>query len=93
MIKLIDDIINREDISALCEWLQQEPTPKLTKGELTRELEGKWAELIGTKHSVFVNSGSSAIFLLLAAYKEMLGRVPRIVVPALSWATDVSSPM
>jgi len=93
MIKLIDDIINREDISALCEWLQQEPTPKLTKGELTRELEGKWAKLIGTKHSVFVNSGSSAILLLLAAYKEILGRMPKIVVPALSWATDVSSPM
>jgi CDP-4-dehydro-6-deoxyglucose reductase, E1 len=93
MINLVSDTIDREDINALIEWLQKEPIPQLTKGELTKELEKKWAFKVGTEYSVFVNSGSSAILLLLAAYKEQFGYKPRIVVPALSWATDVSSPM
>ena len=94
MTKLVSDTINRDDINALIEWLQQDPIPRLTKGDLTAELEDKWAKKIGTKYSVYVNSGSSAILLALAALNES-NRLKnnRIVVPALSWATDVSSPM
>lgn len=94
MIKLVSDTIDRSDVNSLIEWLQQDPIPRLTKGELTLNLESKWASKIGTKYSVFVNSGSSSILLTLAALKE-LGRLGngKIVVPSLSWATDVSSPM
>jgi len=94
MIKLVSDTIDRQDIDALVDWLQQDPIPRLTKGELTIQLEEKWAKKIGTKYSVFVNSGSSSILLTLAALKES-GKLKnnKIVVPALSWATDVSSPM
>lgn len=94
MINLVSDTINKEDINHLIEWLQQDPTPRLTKGELTQKLENKWAEKLGTKYSIFVNSGSSSILLTLAALKE-LGRLGnnKIIVPSLSWATDVSSPM
>lgn len=94
MVKLVSDTINKDDITSLIEWLSQDPTPRLTKGDLTIELEKKWAEKIGTKYSVFVNSGSSAILLTLAALKfskELKNN--KIVVPALSWATDVSSPI
>jgi CDP-6-deoxy-D-xylo-4-hexulose-3-dehydrase len=94
MIKLVSDTINRDDINTLITWLSQNEIPQLTKGKLTVELEKKWAEKIGTKYSVFVNSGSSSIFLTLAALKEMsVLKNLKIVVPALSWATDVSSPM
>lgn len=95
MIKLVSDTIDREDINALVEWLQQDPIPKLTKGEITKELEKKWAKKAGTKYSVFVNSGSSAILLLLAALKEqgVFAKNKKIIVPSLSWMTDVSSPM
>lgn len=94
MIKLVSDTIDRQDINALVEWLQQDPIPRLTKGELTKQLEEKWAKKIGTKYSVFVNSGSSSILLTLAALKESDKlKNNKIVVPALSWATDVSSPM
>jgi len=94
MTKLVSDTINRDDINALIEWLQQDPIPRLTKGDLTSKLEKKWAKKIGTKYSVYVNSGSSAILLALAALNES-DRLKnnKIVVPALSWATDVSSPM
>ena len=92
MIKLISDTIDKEDINALCEWLQQEQTPQLTKGKLTQELEARWAQQIGTDYAVFVNSGSSALLLTLAAMKQMgLGR--KIVIPALSWSTDLGSAM
>lgn len=94
MINLVSDTINKEDINHLIEWLQQDPTPRLTKGGLTQKLENKWAKKLGTKYSIFVNSGSSSILLTLAALKE-LGRLGnnKIIVPSLSWATDVSSPM
>lgn len=95
MIKLVSDTINREDINALVKWLQQDPIPKLTKGDLTKDLEKKWAKKVGTKHSVFVNSGSSAILLLIAALKEqgIFNKNKKIVVPSLSWLTDISSPI
>lgn len=94
MIKLVSDTIDRKDIKKLIKWLSQKEIPKLTKGDLTWELEKKWAKKIGSKYSVFVNSGSSSILLTLAALK-VSGRLKnnKIVVPALSWATDVSSPM
>lgn len=95
MIKLVSDTIDRKDIKALIDWLKQDPIPKLTKGELTKELEKKWAKKVGTKYSVFVNSGSSAILLLLAALKEqgVFTKNRTIAVPSLSWLTDVSSPI
>jgi CDP-6-deoxy-D-xylo-4-hexulose-3-dehydrase len=92
-IKLVSDTVDKNDIAALTKWLNQDSIPKLTKGELTVEFEKKWAKKIGTKYSVFVNSGSSAILLTLAAIKHMTSKKLKVVVPALSWATDVSSPM
>jgi CDP-6-deoxy-D-xylo-4-hexulose-3-dehydrase len=94
MIKLVSDTIDKNDIKSLIKWLDQDPIPRLTKGDLTKELEKKWSNYLGTKYSVFVNSGSSAILLTLAALNQ-LGRLKnnKIVVPGLSWATDVSSPM
>jgi len=92
MIKLAQDTINREDINALVEWLNKDPIPRLTKGELSSRFERKWAGMLGTKYSIFVNSGSSAI--LLSLYSLLLsGRLKnkKIVVPGLSWITDISS--
>lgn len=94
MIKLVNDTIDKGDIEALVDWLSQDKIPRLTKGDLTIQLETLWAKKIGTKYSVFVNSGSSAILLTLAALKHTNKlKNDKIVVPGLSWATDVSSPM
>ena len=94
MIKLVSDTIDKTDIKHLVDWLSQNEIPRLTKGELTIELEEKWARKIGTKYSVFVNSGSSSILLTLAALLQTDRlKNKKIVVPGLSWATDVSSPM
>jgi len=94
MIKLASDTISREDTNALAAWLLQDPVPRLTMHKLTEEFEAKWSELLGVKHSVFVNSGSSAI--LLSLYGLLEGgyfKNKKIVVPGLGWVTDVSSCM
>ena len=94
MIRLVADTIDKNDINGLIEWLSQDDIPRLTKGSKTVELEKKWADKIGTRYSVFVNSGSSAILLTLSTLIEMGSlKNNKIVTPALSWLTDVSSPM
>jgi CDP-6-deoxy-D-xylo-4-hexulose-3-dehydrase len=94
MIKLVSDTIDRSDINSLIEWLSQDEIPRLTKGDLTSTLEQEWAKKVGTKYSVFVNSGSSSILLSLAAFLQRKNlKNKKIVIPGLSWATDISSPM
>lgn len=89
-IKLVTDTISNNDIDKLINWLST--YPRLTKGRLTNQLEEKWSQWIGSKYSIFCNSGSSANLLMLWSLVEA-GRISRnskIVVPALSWATDLS---
>lgn len=95
-VKLVSDTIDKTDIKDLIEWLDTPgmDVPQLTKGPLTPIFENKFAKWLGSKDSVFVNSGSSAILLGLAALK-FGGKLKndKIIVPDLSWATDVSSPL
>ena len=88
-ITLVKDTIDIDDVNNLIEWLKT--NPRLTKGDLTIEFEKKWSEWLGTKYSVFVNSGSSAN--LAAIYSLILsGKLKnnKIVVPAVSWVTTVT---
>lgn len=89
MIKLVTDTINEKDIQGLIKWL--EGGPKLTKGDQTIEFEKKISQFLKVKHCVFVNSGSSANLLMLYSL-EVLGLLKnkKIVIPSLSWLTDVS---
>lgn len=92
-IKLVSDTIDKNDINRLVDWLQSDPTPRLTKGQITIDLEEKWSSYLGVKHTTYVNSGSSAILLSLAALQQYGLRNNKVVVPTLSWLTDVSSVM
>tara|TARA_R110000824_G_scaffold211635_1_gene397544 strand:+ start:1666 stop:2850 length:1185 start_codon:yes stop_codon:yes gene_type:complete len=85
---LAKETITEVEIQNLIGWLKG--YPRLTKGELTVEFEKKWAEYIGTKYSVFVNSGSSANLLMIYALKE-LGRLNgKVIVPSVGWVTTIS---
>jgi len=90
MIKLAEATINNTDIDELRDWLGT--YPRLTKGPLTKEFEEKWSNYLGVEHSTFVNSGSSANLLMLATLVEAgkLERGDSVIVPALSWATDLA---
>ncbi len=89
---LAKETINDEDVNALCDWLKS--YPRLTKGELTLQVEADWAEYIGTKYAVFNNSGSSANLLMVATAIEC-GLIPnkKIVVPSVGWVTTISPAM
>jgi CDP-6-deoxy-D-xylo-4-hexulose-3-dehydrase len=84
------DTIDKEDIDALCTWLQK--GERLSKGDLTIEFEKKWAQYIGTTYSIFCNSGSSANYLMALAllYSGKL-KNKKIIVPSVGWVTTISS--
>ncbi len=90
--KLAENIIDKDDIASLISWLDgKNNLPQLTKGTLTLEFEKKWAKWIGTKYAVFVNSGSSANFLM--AYTILLSEMLRnkkVIVPSVGWVTTIS---
>ena len=89
MISLVKDTIDEKDIDRLIEWLKT--YPRLTKGAVTLEFEEKFSNWLGRKHSVFVNSGSSANLLVLSALQqgEYL-KNNKIVVPSTAWSTDLA---
>ena len=89
MIKLVEDTIDLNDINILVRWLKT--NPRLTKGNLTVEFENSWSNFLGVKHSIYVNSGSSANLGIISALKQSrILKNNRVVVPAVSWATTVT---
>tara|TARA_Y100000310_G_C20685047_1_gene818442 strand:- start:502 stop:1722 length:1221 start_codon:yes stop_codon:yes gene_type:complete len=89
---LAQETINKADIDELTKWLQT--YPRLTQGEVTKQFEEKWAKFVGTKYSVFCNSGSSANLLMVNAIKSAFPSKFRYnkkaVVPATGWVTTIS---
>ena len=85
---LMDNNILPEDINALIAFLQT--NPRLTNGEKVREFEWKWSEWLGVKHSLMVNSGASANLVTITALKHLYGS-GEIIVPPLTWVSDISS--
>lgn len=64
-----------------------------TMGANVQAFERDFANYVGSKHSVMVNSGSSAILLMVAALfytknpQLKLNRGDEVIVPAVSWST------
>ena len=90
-LPLMSDNISRDDIDCLIEFLQQEPIPRLTNGSKVVEFEEKWSEWLGVKHSVFVNTGTAANELTMLALKYMYPDGGQIIVPPLTWISDINS--
>jgi CDP-6-deoxy-D-xylo-4-hexulose-3-dehydrase len=65
---------------------------KFTQGQKVEEFEKKWSEWLGCKYSLFVTSGSTANFLLIAAVMEEYGLYPgdKVLVPACTWVTNIN---
>jgi len=60
-----------------------------TMGQKVSEFERRFAEYIGVKYAVAVNSGSSANLIMVAAYTLKWGKGV-VIVPAIGWATSYS---
>jgi len=87
---LMRNNITREDLDAMIEHLQQDD-PILTNGPICKRFEQAWSEWLGVKYSVFVNSGASANLLSMTALKVKYPQGGEVIVPPLTWISDVSS--
>ena len=87
---LMRNNILRDDLDAIIEHLKQDD-PILTNGANIRAFEEKWSEWLGVKYSVFVNSGASANLLTMAILKIRHPEAGEVIVPTLTWISDISS--
>jgi CDP-6-deoxy-D-xylo-4-hexulose-3-dehydrase len=87
---LMRNNILREDLDAVIEHLKQDD-PILTNGPKVREFEAEWSKWLGVKYSVFVNSGASANLLSMAILKLRYPEGGEVIVPPLTWISDVAS--
>jgi CDP-6-deoxy-D-xylo-4-hexulose-3-dehydrase len=86
---LMRNNISRADIEAVINYLKGD-VPILTQSRQVEEFEREWSQWLGVQHSVLVNSGSSANLLTLSALREIYG-VGEIIVPTLTWVSDIAS--
>jgi CDP-6-deoxy-D-xylo-4-hexulose-3-dehydrase len=86
---LMSNNITRADLDAIVNFLQQDDVI-LTQSKNVTAFEQEWSEWVGVKHSVFVNSGSSANQITMAALRERFGS-GEIIVPTLTWVSDIAS--
>ncbi|HEX2836218.1 MAG TPA: DegT/DnrJ/EryC1/StrS family aminotransferase [Thermoanaerobaculia bacterium] len=86
---LMRDNFSRDDLDAAIEILKRED-PILTQSREVEQFEEEWSRWLGTKHSVFVNSGSSANFITMAAIRALHGD-GEVIVPTLGWVSDVAA--
>jgi CDP-6-deoxy-D-xylo-4-hexulose-3-dehydrase len=65
---------------------------KFTFGEKVKQFESEWSTWLGAKHSLYVSSGSTANFLLIAAVKDLykLKAGDKVLLPACTWMTNVA---
>jgi CDP-6-deoxy-D-xylo-4-hexulose-3-dehydrase len=82
--------ISRTDLDAVIAHLQQND-PILTQSSNVRAFEEEWSAWLGVSHSVFVNSGSSANQLTMAALRLRYPEGGDVIVPPLTWSSDIAS--
>jgi CDP-6-deoxy-D-xylo-4-hexulose-3-dehydrase len=88
---LMKNNIAREDLDAVINHLKLED-PILTHSKNVAAFESDWNRWLGTRHSVMVNSGASANLLTMAALRELRGP-GEVIVPPLTWVSDIASVM
>lgn len=63
-----------------------------TQGNKVKQFENEWSKWIGSKYSLYVTSGSTANFLLVASLIEKfnLKRGDKVLLPACTWVTNIN---
>ena len=90
-IKLQVPTFGKEDIDNINEVLSSN---NVTMGSKTKSFQLRWNEWLGSAHSTFVNSGSSANLLMIQLLlskrgKYQLKKGDEILVPAVTWSTTI----
>lgn len=87
---LMENNIQQEDINEIIKFLRKNKKRIFTQSEKVKEFEFKWSKWLGVKYSVFVNSGASANLLSISVLKILFG-TGEIIVPTLTWISDIAS--
>ena len=89
---LMDNNFTKSDMDSVIK-LVKKKNIILTQSKNVKEFEKKWSKWVGTKYSVFVNSGSSANFITISALKTLNKNKSKneIIVPTLTWVSDINS--
>ena len=85
---LMNNNITPDDNKSVINFLKK--NPRLTNGEMVKNFEKKWSKWLGVKYSVFVNSGSAAN-LASISYLRTLYNNGEVIVPTVTWVSDVTS--
>ena len=85
---LMNNNITPDDNKSVINFLKK--NPRLTNGEMVKSFEKKWSKWLGVKYSVFVNSGSAAN-LASISYLRTLYNNGEVIVPTVTWVSDVTS--
>ena len=86
---LMHDNFTKRDINNVIKLLKAKNSI-LTQSKYVQKFEKEWSKWLGVKHSVFVNSGSSANLLTITILKILKGS-GEVIVPSLTWVSDISS--
>jgi len=86
---LMENNITKEDLDHLIEFLRG--MPRLTQSSNVRAFENEWSRWLDVRYSVYVNSGASANLITIAALKPLYGGGGQIVVPTLTWVSDIAA--
>ena len=89
-LPLMRNNITRADLDGVIVFLQQED-PILTQSSNVKAFEEEWSAWLGVKYSVFVNSGTSANQLTMAALSLRYPEGGEVIVPPLTWSSDIAS--
>ena len=87
--KLAENTIDDKDYEALINFLKNRKY--LNQSKITKVFEQKFSDFLNSKLSIFVNSGSSANFLIAQTLLEgnyLKNKVA--ILPAVSWSTTIS---
>jgi len=89
---LMDNNFTKSDMDSVVKLIKQKNII-LTQSKKVNEFEKKWSDWVGTKYSIFVNSGSSANFITISALKILNKdqNKKEIIVPSLTWVSDINS--
>ncbi len=90
--------ISRDDLRDVVDFIYPFPLdenpygdpPQLTNGPQVAAFEREFADWLGVKYAVMVNSGASANLITMHALRELHG-VGEVIVPCITWSSDIMS--
>lgn len=86
----MDNNIDQSDVNEVIKFLKKNKKRIFTQSHQVNKFEKLWSQWLKVKYSVFVNSGSSANLLTLQILKILYG-TGEIIVPPLTWISDVAA--